>query len=110
MCAHFLTQEGFPAIAFPVSDSPAELISNLGCQPDDVVCISAVPPFAAGNARKVAKSIGVGDDAPRIVAGLWTYGSTGETRVDRLKKSLGAMVATTLAEAVAKVRALDGGT
>jgi predicted PurR-regulated permease PerM len=107
MCAHFLTQEGYPAIAFPVSDSPAELISNLGCQPDDVVCISAVPPFAAGNTRKVAKSIGTGEGAPSIVAGLWTYGATGEARVERLKKSLGAVVARSLAEAVAKVRAVD---
>jgi predicted PurR-regulated permease PerM len=107
MCAHFLTQEGFPAIAFPVTDSPAELIANLGCQSDDVVCISAVPPFAAGNARKVAKSIGAGAGAPVIVAGLWTYSVTSEGQRDRLAKTLAARIATSLADAVAKVRAAD---
>ena len=30
---HFLTQQGFPAITFPVSDSPGELIHNLGGGP-----------------------------------------------------------------------------
>ena len=31
-CAPFPPQEGFPAIAFPVTDSPGELIHNLGAQ------------------------------------------------------------------------------
>jgi methylmalonyl-CoA mutase cobalamin-binding subunit len=108
MCAHFLSREGFAAIAFPVTDSPGELISNLGCQPDDVVCISAVPPFAAGNARKVAKSIRATEKTAVIVAGLWTANISSDARVERLTKSLTAVVATTLAEAVAKVRAADG--
>lgn len=107
MCAHFLTQQGFPAIAFPLTDSPGELVASLGCQSDDVVCISAVPPFAIGNTRKVAKSIGGGEDSPAMIAGLWTYEKPSEARLQRLTKSLTATVATSLAEAVAQVRALD---
>jgi methylmalonyl-CoA mutase cobalamin-binding subunit len=106
MCAHFLTQEGFPAIAFPVTDLPGEMVSSLGCQSDDVVCISAVPPFAAGNARKVAKTL-AGEGAPAIIAGLWSYEKPGEVRMQRLAKSLSGSVATSLAEAVAQVRAID---
>ena len=109
MCAHFLTQEGFPAITFPVSDSPGELIRNLGGGPDDVVCISAVPPFSAGNAKKVAKSILEHGNPPHIVAGLWTYAPSGEARTERLRKVLCATVATTLAEAVAQVQEIDRG-
>jgi predicted PurR-regulated permease PerM len=107
MCAHFLTQQGFPAIAFPLTDSPGELVSSLGCQADDVVCISAVPPFATGNARKVAKSIGGAEDSPTLIAGLWSYEKPSEARMQRLTKSLSAIVATSLAEAVAQVRAVD---
>jgi predicted PurR-regulated permease PerM len=107
MVAHFLTQEGFPAIAFPVTDSPAELISNLGCQSEDVVCISAVPPFAASNAGKIAKSIRGGDAPPLIVAGLWTYNASSEARLQRLTKSLSAVVTSSLAEAVTQVRLVD---
>ena len=107
MCAYFLTLEGFPAIAFPVTDSPGELIASVGCQSDDVVCISAVPPFAAGNARKVAKSIGGEASSPALIAGLWSYERPSEARMQRLTKSLSASVATSLAEAVEQVRAVD---
>ncbi|HVW86139.1 MAG TPA: AI-2E family transporter, partial [Bryobacteraceae bacterium] len=107
MCAHFLTQDGYPAIAFPVTDSPGELVHNLGIQPEDIVCISAVPPFAAGHARRIAKSIRESGAAPLVVAGLWTYGSTSTVRLERLKKSLSSVVATTLAEAVAQVESVE---
>ena len=107
MCAHFLTQEGFPAIAFPVTESPGELVSSLGCQADDVVLISAVPPFAAGNSRKVARSIGDEEGGPTLIAGLWTSEKPSEARMNRLTKSLSASVALSLAEAVAQVHAVD---
>jgi len=107
MCAHFLTQQGFPAITFPVSDSPGELIRNLGGGPDDVVCISAVPPFSAGNASKVSKSILEHGNSPRIVAGMWTYTASGAARMERLRKLLSASVATSLVEAVAQVREIE---
>ena len=107
MCAHFLLQQGFPAIPFHVTDSPGELLANVGCQSDDVVCISAVPPFAEASVRKVAKSIGEGADSPTLIAGLWSYERPSEARMQRLVKSRTASVATRLAEAVAQVRAVD---
>jgi predicted PurR-regulated permease PerM len=107
MCAHFLTQKGFPAITFPVSDSPGELLRNLGGGPDDVVCISAVPPFSAGNAKKVAKSIQEHGNPPHLIAGLWTYNTSSAARMERLRKAVAGSVATTLAEAVAQVQEID---
>jgi predicted PurR-regulated permease PerM len=107
MCAYFLTREGFPAIAFPVTDSPGDLIASVGGDQDDVVCISAVPPFAGGNARKVIKSIGGEANSPTLIAGLWSYERQSEARMQRLAKSLSASVATSLADAVAQVRAVD---
>jgi predicted PurR-regulated permease PerM len=107
MCAHFLNQEKFPAIAFPVTDSPGQLMKTLAVQPDDVVCISAVPPFAAGNARKVARDIRQNGARPLIIAGLWNYDSPSVARIERLTRSLSVIVATTLAEVVAQVREID---
>lgn len=107
MFAYFLTQEGFPAITFPVTDSPAEMIASVKCRSSDVVCISAVPPFAAGNARTIAKTIGGEENSPTLIAGLWNFERASEARMQRLAKSLSASVATTLAEAVAQVRAVD---
>ncbi len=107
MCAHFLTREGFPAITFPVSDSPGELIQNLGGGPGDVVCISAVPPFSAGNARKVSRSIQEHGAAPRIIAGMWTHNASSPAHVERLTRALNATVVSSLAQAVAEVRMID---
>jgi len=107
MFAHFLIQKGFPAIAFPVNDSPGQMMSALAVQPDDVVCISAVPPFAAGNTRRTAKNMQESGVAPFIIAGLWTYQPPSATRAERLKKTLGAQVATSLADAVAQVEAFE---
>ena len=72
-----------------------------------MVCISAVPPFAEASVRKVAKSIGEEANSPTLIAGLWSYERPSEARMQRLVKSLSASVATSLAEAVAKVRAVD---
>ena len=107
MCAHFLTQEGFPAITFPVSDSPGELIRNLGGGANDVVCISTVPPFSAGNARKVARSVQEGPNPPQLIAGLWTYSASSSARMERLRKTLSGSVATTLAEAIEQVHQIE---
>jgi predicted PurR-regulated permease PerM len=108
MCAHFLTQEGFPAIAFPVTDSPGQLIQALGVQADDVVCISAVPPFSAGHARTVAKNIRESGSEAMILAGLWGYSSGKEgpvaARASRLRKALSGEVASSLTEAVSWVK------
>jgi predicted PurR-regulated permease PerM/methylmalonyl-CoA mutase cobalamin-binding subunit len=111
MCAHFLSQEGFPAIAFPVTDSPGQLVQALGVQADDVVCISAVPPFAAGHARKLAKNIRESGSEASLLAGLWGYASSKETtssaRLERLRKSLSGDIAANLAEAVACVKVVS---
>jgi predicted PurR-regulated permease PerM len=108
MCAHFLTQEGFPAIVFPVTDSPGQLIQALSVQDDDVVCISAVPPFSAGHARKIVKDIRESGSLVKMVAGLWGYSfsreTTGNARLERLRKSLSGEIAASLAEAVACVK------
>jgi predicted PurR-regulated permease PerM len=107
MCAHFLAREGFPAITFPVSDSPGELIQNLGGGLGDVVCISAVPPFSVGNARKVSRSILEHGSGPRIIAGMWTHDASSPAHLERLTKALNATVVSSLAQAVAEIRAID---
>ena len=111
MRAHFLTQEGFPAIAFPVTNSPGELLTALGVQSDDIVCISAVPPFSAGHARKIAKDIRESGSEARILAGLWGYSAPREgvetARLERLRKSLTGEIAASLQEAVNHVKAAD---
>jgi methylmalonyl-CoA mutase cobalamin-binding subunit len=107
MCAHFLSREGFPAIAFPVTKSPGQVIGSLAVESDDIVCISAVPPFAASNARKVAKDIRDNGAEPTMIAGLWSTSAASAARIERLQNSLSVIVATSLLDAVAEAIAAD---
>jgi hypothetical protein len=94
-----------------VTESPGQLVQALGVQADDVVCISAVPPFAAGHARKLTKNIRESGSEATILAGLWGYTSSKETtsnaRLERLRKSLSGDIAASLAEAVACVKVMS---
>jgi len=109
MCSHFLTQEGFPSISFPVTESPGQLIQALGVQSEDIVCISAIPPFSAGHARKIVKDIRESGSDVAIIAGLWGSSAskepTGGTRLTRLEKSLSGEIASSLCEAVELAKA-----
>ncbi len=110
MCAHFLTQQGFPSITFPVTESPGQLVRALGVQDDDVVLISAVPPFAVGHARRVSKDLLEAGIQSVLVAGIWGYSAEpGSVRPLRLQKSLSAAIAPTLRNAVEQVRNVERG-
>jgi len=110
MCAHFLTQEGFPAITFPVTDSPGQLLQALGVQAEDIVCISAVPPFSAGHARKLVKDIRESGSKVTIVAGLWGYSASkegpGAVRLARLQKAMSGEIAASFGEALELAKAV----
>jgi predicted PurR-regulated permease PerM len=105
MIAHFAAQEGYPAITFPAVESTAELLSTLSVESHDMVCISSVPPFAATNARKLAKQIRGNLNGASLIVGLWTLSPAGENQSQRLKQALSASVATSLADALAHIRA-----
>jgi len=106
MMAHFASQEGYPAITLPAVESVADLLSTLAIGSQDVVCISSVPPFAGAHARAVAKQLRGGQEATLIV-GLWTL-SPGENQALRLKQAFSAAVVTSLADALAQIRSLQG--
>ncbi|HWD98509.1 MAG TPA: AI-2E family transporter, partial [Bryobacteraceae bacterium] len=107
MIAHFASQEGFPAITFPAVDSAAELLSTLSIEPCDIVCISSVPPFAATNARTLAKQIRGNIHGATLIVGLWTLSPAGENQAQRLKQAFSASLATTLADALVHIRGVD---
>ena len=54
MLAQLLESEGIPAVCLPVTGLPAtSTLDELSIQPSDIVCISALPPFAVLNARSL---------------------------------------------------------
>src|SRR5581483_9497267 len=106
MMAHFATQEGYPAITLPAVESAAELLSTLAIGPQDLVCISSVPPFAGAHARALAKQLRGGIHGATLIVGLWALSPAGENQALRLKQAFSAEVVTSLADALAEIRSI----
>jgi predicted PurR-regulated permease PerM len=103
MLAQVLELAGHPTVCFPVLGSPAEILETISIQPEDVVCISALPPFALINARSLSKQLRAQFPEVRMVVGLWHFSGGGARADERLGKAFLAEVVTTLAQAVERI-------
>ncbi|HKV39417.1 MAG TPA: AI-2E family transporter, partial [Blastocatellia bacterium] len=105
MLAQVLDLAGFTTASFSVLRSPAEVIEALSGHQGDIVCISAVPPFALLNARALSKQLRARFPQLRIVVGLWSFSKEDGVRVDdRLSKAFTVEVVTTLAQVIESIR------
>jgi predicted PurR-regulated permease PerM len=97
MLAQVLETAGHQALCIPLGTA-AEMLAQVKDERPDVVCISALPPFAIPHARALYAKLRAQDSKLRIVVGLWN--STDDpTKVSRrLGLSEGARAFTTLAE------------
>lgn len=109
MFAQLVNQDGFPALAFPLTDSPAQLIEGLGLLPGDVICISSVPPLAMSHARKVAQEVRAALPEVTILVGLWSHTLNSTRTAERFKESLASTVVTTMTEGLEFLRAANIG-
>jgi methylmalonyl-CoA mutase cobalamin-binding subunit len=105
MLAQALERNGYATVSFPVVSSPAELLESLSYEAGDVVCISALPPFALINARSISKVLRSKFPELRIVVGLWGFTGGGERAEERLGRAFTVDVVTTIAQAVERIGA-----
>ncbi|HTX39034.1 MAG TPA: AI-2E family transporter [Bryobacteraceae bacterium] len=107
MLGQILEQKGFAALAFPAA-GPAhnEWLGVLEASPRDVVCISALPPYAFAPARAMCKQIRERFPKLRVVVCIW--GFTGDTHkaMTRFDRTQPDRLSTSLAEAVAHIQEL----
>jgi predicted PurR-regulated permease PerM len=122
MLAQLLERSGHGVLSLPVGSPFEEILTNLLPEPQDVVCISALPPFAFAQARTLCQRIRIHLPQIRILAGIWGFSGDldkakerfGNTRPDRVVASLAQAVEqigdwhnTTLASEAAAGSALD---
>ncbi|MFZ0952320.1 MAG: AI-2E family transporter [Candidatus Sulfotelmatobacter sp.] len=96
MLAQLLERAGHGVLSLPVASPVEEILTNLLPEPQDVVCISAVPPFAFAQARTLCQRIRMHLPQIRILAGIWGFSGDlnkakerfGSTRPDRVVASL----------------------
>lgn len=109
MFAQLVNQDGFPALAFPVTEAPAQLLEGLGLLPGDVICISSVPPLALSHARKLTQEVRSALPDVAILVGLWSHTLNSARTYVRFKEALSSTVVTSMTAGLEHLRAADTG-
>jgi len=103
LLAQLLERDGHPVISFPVGSSND--LETLAPSAEDLICVSALPPFAFAAAAKLCAQLRKQYPDVRIMAGIWGFPEGREQLLAKLEKSTRMTVATTLAQALEQTTA-----
>jgi len=107
MLAQILEQHGLPALAFSiVGPAPNEWIALLDPGKNDVVCISALPPYAFAPARAICKQIRERFPKLKLVVCVWGFSGDPDKAKARFERAQPDRLSTSLAQAVEHVEEL----
>jgi predicted PurR-regulated permease PerM len=107
MLAQILEQKGFATLSFPVAGpSPSEFLAMIEAGRSDVVCISALPPYAFAPARAMCKQIRERFPKIKVVVGVWGFNGDTQKAMARFERTQPDRLVTSLTEAVAQVQEL----
>jgi hypothetical protein len=73
MLAQLLERQGGIAVSFPLSPNANDVIKTVKPRAGDVICISALPPYAFTPVRKMCKQIRTRFPKVSIVVGVWGF-------------------------------------
>jgi predicted PurR-regulated permease PerM len=107
MLAQILEQAGHAALCLPVAHaSLLEMLTLLETKPDDVICISSLPPYAFSSARAMCKLVRERFPKPKLVVGVWGFSGDTEKAKARFERSQPDRLLTSLAQAVEQIQEL----
>jgi hypothetical protein len=104
MLAQLLEQAGHAALSLPIAHaSPAEALALIESRQDDVVYISALPPYAFQPARTMCKVIRERFPKLKLVIGVWGFSGDLEKAKARFERTQPDRLVTRLAQAVEQI-------
>jgi predicted PurR-regulated permease PerM len=106
MLAQILEQKGFATLSFPLGPSLNECLSSIGSDPGDVICISALPPYAFAPARAMCRQIRERSPKLQVVVCVWGFSGDTQKAMARFERTQPDRLSTSLAEAVEHVQEL----
>jgi predicted PurR-regulated permease PerM len=98
MLAHLLEQRGDAALSFPFGPGVNDMIALLDPGPDDVICISTLPPYALAPARKMCKQVRARFPKVEVIVGVWGYSEDQEKAKASFERSQPNQFFTTFAQ------------
>lgn len=105
MLAQLLRLQGIRAIGLRAAASE-EIVAEVSQQRSSMVCVSCVPPFAAGLARSVCRRLKSAFPHQRIIFGVWHLEGGPSAAQGRLGAGYADLVVTNLSDALANVKQL----
>lgn len=107
MLAQILEQKGFSTLSFPVVGSSLnEVLAMIEAGHGDVVCISALPPYAFAPARAMCKQIRERFPKLKVVVCVWGFSGDTQKAKARFERVQPDRLSTNLAEAMQHVEEL----
>ncbi len=104
MLAQLLEQAGHAALSLPIAlASPAEVLALIERRQDDVVVISALPPYAFQPARTMCKLIRDRFPKLKLVIGVWGFNGDLEKAKARFDRTQPDRLLTHLAQAIEQI-------
>jgi predicted PurR-regulated permease PerM len=105
MLAHLLERAGYRTHILAIGTS-VEMVAQVSEEKPDIVCLSALPPFAVGHARSLYKTLRAQFPDLKIVIGLWNFVGDPKRAASRISGIGDAEVSRTLAHAVQQIKFL----
>jgi hypothetical protein len=99
MLAQLLDRAGFSATAIPIGSIDGMLSEAAGADPE-IVCLSALPPYAVSHARSIYRRLRMLRPQLKIVIGLWNYPDDPVKAAVEISGGEQNLVCTTLAQIV----------
>jgi hypothetical protein len=107
MLAQLLEQKGLAALSFPFGGpSLNELFALIDAKRSDIVCISALPPYAFAPARAICKQIRERFPKLKVVVCVWGFSGDTQKAKARFERAQPDRLSTSLAEAMEHVEEL----
>ena len=106
MLTQLLEQAGYTKVRYLTIGTVEDMLEQVGEGEFQIVCISALPPFAVGQARSLCKRLRASFPNVSVIVGLWGYYGGVIKAQERVGSVCTDAVSTTLSEAMLQVRRL----
>jgi predicted PurR-regulated permease PerM len=103
MLSQLLELQGCAALSFPVDPDLREMLEVLQPSANDVICISAVPPFAFSHAKTLSRQLRSSFPLTKIVVGVWGFPGDTKQALERFQAPRPDHLVTTLQQAALAV-------
>ena len=107
MLAQLLEHAGYPAIAIPIGSVEGMLGEVAAVQPD-VICLSALPPYAISHARGIYRRVRMQQPQAKVIIGLWNYTEDPVKAAAEISGGEQNLICTTLAQTTLQASLASG--